>query len=58
MAAGILIAMSLLTRRAALGGMTAVPFAAYAQPVDFPDKPLRFVVGFPPGGEPQDRLTT
>src|SRR5258708_29162156 len=48
--------MSLLPRRAALGGMAAAPFAAHAQSADFPDKPLRFVVGFPPGG-PNDLLT-
>src|SRR5258708_7889086 len=48
--------MSLLTRRAALGGIAAAPFAAHAQSADFPDKPLRFVVGFPPGG-PNDLLT-
>src|SRR6187397_2820958 len=49
--------MSRLTRRAAFCGMTAAPFAAArAQAVDFPDRPLRFVVGFPPGG-PNDLLT-
>jgi tripartite-type tricarboxylate transporter receptor subunit TctC len=33
-----------------------MPFIARAQPADFPDRPLRFVVGFPPGG-PNDLLT-
>jgi tripartite-type tricarboxylate transporter receptor subunit TctC len=49
--------MLTLTRRAALRGMAAAPLpaAAHAQ-TDFPDKPLRFVVGFPPGG-PNDLLT-
>jgi tripartite-type tricarboxylate transporter receptor subunit TctC len=52
--------MSTLTRRTLLSGIAATPFAtaaltpAHAQ--DFPDKPLRFVVGFPPGG-PNDLLT-
>ena len=49
-----------LTRRALLCGTVAAPFAApvaaRAQATDFPDKPLRFVVGFPPGG-PNDLLT-
>jgi tripartite-type tricarboxylate transporter receptor subunit TctC len=49
-----------LTRRALLCGTVAAPFvapvAAWAQSTDFPDKPLRFVVGFPPGG-PNDLLT-
>ncbi len=45
-----------LTRRTLLGGMAAAPVAARAQSADFPDKPLRFVVGFPPGG-PNDLLT-
>jgi tripartite-type tricarboxylate transporter receptor subunit TctC len=48
--------MSSLTRRALLGGLGVAPFVAHAQPADFPDKPLRFVVGFPPGG-PNDLLT-
>jgi len=49
--------MTDLTRRTMLCGMTAAPFtAARAQTVDFPDRPLRFVVGFPPGG-PNDLLT-
>src|SRR5258707_12092368 len=51
--------MFALTRRslgrAAFCGMAATPFAARAD-ADFPDKPLRFVVGFPPGG-PNDLLT-
>jgi tripartite-type tricarboxylate transporter receptor subunit TctC len=45
-----------LTRRALLCGTAAAPFIARAQSADFPDKPLRFVVGFPPGG-PNDLLT-
>jgi tripartite-type tricarboxylate transporter receptor subunit TctC len=48
-----------LHRRAALGGIAALPLAtlsnAHAQIVDFPDRPLRLVVGFPPGG-PNDLL--
>jgi tripartite-type tricarboxylate transporter receptor subunit TctC len=49
--------MTNLTRRTVLCGMTAASFAtARAQGVDFPDRPLRFVVGFPPGG-PNDLLT-
>ena len=48
--------MNSLTRRALLGGISAAPFAAQAQSADFPDKTLRFVVGFPPGG-PNDLLT-
>src|SRR5579871_3366700 len=47
--------MRTLTRRAALSGLLAAPLAAQAQ-TDFPDKALRFVVGFPPGG-PNDLLT-
>src|SRR5881227_1070572 len=49
--------MTRLTRRAMLCGTVTLPFAtAHAQTVDFPDRPLRFVVGFPPGG-PNDLLT-
>ncbi len=45
-----------LTRRTMLCGMALAPVAAArAQTVDFPDRPLRFVVGFPPGG-PNDLL--
>ena len=47
-----------LRRRAALAGLAALPLAtlrARAQTVDFPDRPLRLVVGFPPGG-PNDLL--
>ena len=48
-----------LRRRAALAGIAALPLAAAtnirAQSVDFPDRPLRLVVGFPPGG-PNDLL--
>jgi tripartite-type tricarboxylate transporter receptor subunit TctC len=50
--------MLALTRRslgrAAVGALATVPLCARAQS-DFPDKPLRFVVGFPPGG-PNDLL--
>ena len=48
--------MTRLTRRALLCGTAAMPFVARAQSADFPDRPLRFVVGFPPGG-PNDLLT-
>src|SRR5437899_8189318 len=49
--------MSTLRRRFVLTGLSGLPFAtARAQVVDFPDKPLRFVVGFPPGG-PNDLRT-
>jgi len=48
--------MTRLTRRTLLCGTAALPFAARAQSADFPDRPLRFVVGFPPGG-PNDLLT-
>src|SRR5215475_7452864 len=49
--------MTMLRRRTVLAGLSSLPLtAARAQPVDFPDKPLRFVVGFPPGG-PNDLLT-
>lgn len=45
-----------LFRRAALAGLASAPWAgAYAQAIDFPDRPLRLVVGFPPGG-PNDLL--
>jgi len=48
-----------LHRRAALGGIAALPLASVpdvrAQAVDFPDRPLRLIVGFPPGG-PNDLL--
>ncbi|NDH60425.1 MAG: tripartite tricarboxylate transporter substrate binding protein [Alphaproteobacteria bacterium] len=45
-----------LSRRTALAGLTTAPLAAArAQAVDFPDRPLRLVVGFPPGG-PNDLL--
>jgi len=49
----------MLRRRAALTGLAALPLAGLfnvrAQTVDFPDRPLRLVVGFPPGG-PNDLL--
>jgi tripartite-type tricarboxylate transporter receptor subunit TctC len=45
-----------VSRRAAIVGLSALPLAsARAQQVDFPDRPLRLVVGFPPGG-PNDLL--
>ncbi|MFO1079253.1 MAG: tripartite tricarboxylate transporter substrate binding protein [Reyranellaceae bacterium] len=52
--------MHMLTRRAALAASLAVPLVlpdrgARAQDAEFPDRPLRFVVGFPPGG-PNDLL--
>jgi len=44
-------------RRHLLAGLAALPLApARAQVADFPDRPLRFIVGFPPGG-PNDLLT-
>ena len=46
--------MPKLPRRSVLAGLGLLPVAARAQ--DFPDRPLRFVVGFPPGG-PNDLLT-
>jgi len=53
--------MSLLRRRSAIAGLSSLPFVAApllssrAQTADFPDRPLRFIVGFPPGG-PNDLL--
>lgn len=45
-----------LSRRTAIAGLAALPLvSARAQTADFPDRPLRFVVGFPPGG-PNDLL--
>ena len=45
-----------VSRRAAIAGLSTLPLASVrAQPVDFPDRPLRLVVGFPPGG-PNDLL--
>jgi tripartite-type tricarboxylate transporter receptor subunit TctC len=49
--------MTTLRRRSLLAGICSLPLAGpRAQAVDFPDRPLRFVVGFPPGG-PNDLLT-
>jgi tripartite-type tricarboxylate transporter receptor subunit TctC len=48
--------MPTLQRRSVLAGLGLLPVAARAQPGDFPDRPLRFIVGFPPGG-PNDLLT-
>jgi tripartite-type tricarboxylate transporter receptor subunit TctC len=44
----------MLLRRSVVAGLGLLPAAARAQ--TFPDRPLRFVVGFPPGG-PNDLLT-
>jgi len=47
-----------LRRRAAISGLAALPLThanVRAQTVEFPDRPLRLVVGFPPGG-PNDLL--
>ena len=43
-----------ITRRLALGGALAAP-AALAQGTDWPARPVRFVVPYPPGG-PTDIL--
>lgn len=48
--------MPTLQRRSVLAGLGFLPAAARAQPADFPDRPLRIIVGFPPGG-PNDLLT-
>src|SRR5882757_9774635 len=50
----------MLTRRTALVGLIALPVAghasvSHAEDAEFPDRPLRMVVGFPPGG-PNDLL--
>ena len=46
----------MLRRRSAIAALCALPLVhARAQTVDFPDRPLRLVVGFPPGG-PNDLL--
>jgi len=46
----------MLRRRSAIAGLACLPLSSVrAQPADFPDRPLRFVVGFPPGG-PNDLL--
>ncbi|WP_422001800.1 Bug family tripartite tricarboxylate transporter substrate binding protein [Reyranella sp.] len=50
--------MTRLARRRVLSVLGSLPLAgplAEAQPADFPDRPLRMVVGFPPGG-PNDLL--
>src|ERR1044071_4296894 len=39
------------TRRQLMLGAAAIPFAAHRAPAeDFPTRPIRIVVGFPPGG--------
>jgi tripartite-type tricarboxylate transporter receptor subunit TctC len=47
--------MPRLTRRAALIGASFAPLLVHAQAPEFPDRPLRLIVGFPPGG-PNDLL--
>ena len=47
--------MSTLRRRSVLAALAALPVTRVCAQ-DFSDKPLRFVVGFPPGG-PNDLLT-
>src|SRR6185503_17777506 len=47
--------MSSLHRRSALAGFAVLPLVARAQTTNFSDRPLRLVVGFPPGG-PNDLL--
>ncbi|QQS12599.1 MAG: tripartite tricarboxylate transporter substrate binding protein [Rhodospirillales bacterium] len=47
---------SALTRRGVAGGLALAPLAAAAQPAGYPDRPVRLVVGFPPGG-PNDLLS-
>jgi len=48
--------MVTLLRRTAIAGLAMSPLmSSRAQTPDFPDRPLRFVVGFPPGG-PNDLL--
>ena len=43
-------------RRSIVAGLLAAPFvSAHARAQEFPDRPLRFIVGFPPGG-PNDLL--
>ena len=51
-----MLRMTLLRRRHALAGLAAFSLRpASAQTVEFPDRPLKLVVGFPPGG-PNDLL--
>jgi tripartite-type tricarboxylate transporter receptor subunit TctC len=44
-----------ITRRRALAGMLAAPALAQAQSQDWPSRPVRFVIPYPPGG-PTDIL--
>src|SRR3954471_20714130 len=44
-----------ITRRRALAGMLAAPALAPAQSQDWPSRPVRFVIPYPPGG-PTDIL--
>lgn len=39
-----------ITRRAALGGLAAVPLAAARAEAPFPSRPVTFIIPFPPGG--------
>lgn len=41
---------TLLSRRRLVAALTLSPFAAHAQKSGWPDRPIRMVVGWPPGG--------
>jgi tripartite-type tricarboxylate transporter receptor subunit TctC len=47
--------MLMLSRRSVFAGLSVLPLAGARAQERFPDRPLRFVVGFPPGG-PNDLL--